>query len=239
MNVTRKSVAGSYIPFPGPEAASEDGLIAVGGNLSIKRLLDAYSKGIFPWYNEGQAILWWTPNPRYVLYTDELRVSRSLKKSLRNQGFCVSVNTRFSEVIQRCRSTDRGDRHSESWITNEMQNAYLKLHKLGFAHSVETRLDGELVGGLYGVSLGRMFYGESMFHAYKDASKVALYYLVQLLQSWQFPMIDCQLPSEHLIGLGAVPIQRDRFLSEVAEAVALPAPDDAWQSHTTNSLQLS
>ena len=222
-----------YVRFPPPESADENGLIAVGGDLSVKRLLDAYTHGIFPWYIENQPILWWTPDPRYVLYVDNFRVSRSLKKSVRNKGFTVSVNACFDQVIEQCRTIERGTDESGSWITDEMLTAYCDLHRLGLAHSVEAWREDELAGGLYGVSLGRMFFGESMFSTQRDGSKVALHYLVQLLKRWEFPMIDCQLPSEHMISLGAVPVQRERFLSEMADALVEPAPCGAWDSHST------
>ncbi len=219
-------------PFPPPELANPDGLIAIGGDLSTDRLINAYAQGIFPWYSEGWQIQWWTPDPRYVLYVDSFRVSRSLKKNLRNKGFSVSVNTCFEKVIRQCQTVDCGDRRSGSWITDEMLRAYCALHRRGFAHSVEAWLDGRLAGGLYGVGLGRMFCGESMFSARADGSKAALFYLVALLRRWGFPMIDCQLPTEHLIGLGAVPVARKRFLRELSESIALAPPDDAWKPHS-------
>lgn len=186
--------------------ADPNGLLAAGGDLAAERLMSAYRRGIFPWYSEDQPILWWSPNPRAVLFPDELKVSRSLRKTLRQGRFRISVDTAFSAVIDAC-SAPRGHDHG-TWITPEMREAYRHLHSLGQAHSVECWHGGVLAGGLYGVSLGRVFFGESMFSRMSDASKVALAHLREM----DFALIDCQLPSAHLARLGAREIPRDAFL---------------------------
>lgn len=197
--------------FPPVELALQDpdGLLAVGGDLSASRLLQGYRRGIFPWYEEGQPILWWAPDPRSVLLPDELKVSRSLKKSLLRRGYSVSMDSAFPEVIKAC----GGKRNytDNTWITPEMDKAYNELHRMGIAHSVETRRDGVLVGGLYGIALGHIFFGESMFSNDTDASKVALVYLVGQLKAWNYQLIDCQIQSRHMDSLGARNIPRSEF----------------------------
>ena len=198
--------------FPNPCFALEEpnGLLAVGGDLSPARLLNAYRQGIFPWYSDGQPILWWSPAPRAVLFPEQLKIRRSLRKRLRNGGFQLSLDSAFGEVIKACSAARQ---HQDgTWITAEMKQAYMHLHRLGFAHSVEVWLDGKLVGGLYGVSMGKVFFGESMFSKERDASKVALVYLVRQLLAWEFALIDCQVGSAHLASLGACEIPRERFL---------------------------
>ncbi len=217
-------------PFPPVEEAEEEpnGLLAVGGDLSLPRLLGAYRKGIFPWYSPGQPILWWSPDPRTVLFPGQVLVSRSLAKSIRNRNYKVSIDRDFSAVIQACAAPREED--GGTWITDEMAAAYTALHQAGHAHSVEVWRDGELAGGLYGVSLGRIFFGESMFSRQRDASKVALVYLSELLRSWRFRLIDCQLYTEHLVRLGAEEIPRRR-LSEILErSVSEPPAEAAWES---------
>lgn len=198
--------------FPDPQYAltEPDGLLAVGGDLSPARLLNAYRQGIFPWYSDDQPILWWSPNPRAVLYPNKLKVSRSLRKTLRKRPFRVTLDTAFAEVIEAC-SAPRDDQEG-TWITAEMKQAYLNLHRLGFAHSVESWAGDELVGGLYGVSLGKVFFGESMFTRRSDASKVAFAHLNTQLKRWGFGLIDCQVHTGHLASLGAEDIPRERFL---------------------------
>lgn len=204
-------------PFPPISQVLDEpnGLLAAGADLSSKRLLAAYSQGIFPWYNGDQPILWWSPNPRMVLFTSEFRISESLRKVIRQQRFEVRVNTAFRAVMQRCAEPRKG--HEGTWIMPEMIDAYERLHQLGHAHSVESWVDGILVGGLYGVQIGRMFFGESMFTRETNASKVALAFLVQKLQQTGFPMIDCQQETRHLASLGARPISRADFTLQVAE----------------------
>ena len=188
-----------------------DGLLAVGGDLTVERLLAAYERGIFPWYSGDQPILWWSPDPRSVLFPDKLHISRSLRKTLRKAHFKITMDTAFAEVIDACgqpRADDPG-----TWITNEMQQAYIRLHQAGHAHSVECWLNDKLVGGLYGVAIGKVFFGESMFSKITDASKVAFVLLVQQLQRWQFGLIDCQIQSAHLDKFGAELIQRSEFIA--------------------------
>ena len=209
--------------FPPLEQALEDpaGLLAAGGDLSSERLLAAYRRGIFPWYSPGQPVLWWSPDPRAVLFPEEFRCTRSLAKTLRNAGFTPSVDRDFAAVIDACaapRAASPG-----TWITAEMRSAYLELHRLGCAHSIEVRRDGSLLGGLYGVRLGGVFFGESMFSRARDASKVALAHLVALCRRNALAVIDCQLPSRHLASLGARTIPRNQFQALLREQVRLPA----------------
>lgn len=206
-------------PFPSVEEALEDpnGLLAVGGDLSAARLLDAYGKGIFPWYSEGEPILWWSPNPRMVLFPDEIHVSRSLKKRLRRGGFEVRQDTAFRQVMLACAVTQRGDEEHGTWITTELLEAYCELHRLGYAHSVETWINGELAGGLYGVRIGRMFYGESMFQRVTDASKIAFVHLVNHLKQEGVGLIDCQMNTAHLASLGAREIPRTEFIRRLKQ----------------------
>ena len=197
--------------FPPIEHALDDpnGLLAAGGDLSPRRLLDAYSKGIFPWFDKDQPILWWSPSPRAVLFPDQLHVSKSLRKTLRKKIYQVTLDTAFEQVIRACsepRSYSDG-----TWITEEMIEAYIQLHRLGYAHSVESWQDGKLVGGLYGIALGRIFFGESMFSRATDASKVAFVYLVSQLKAWGFQLIDCQVENPHLVSLGSTTIDRTEF----------------------------
>lgn len=199
-----------------------DGLLCAGGDLRPERILEAYRRGIFPWYAEGQPILWWSPDPRMVLFPHELKVSRSLRKSLRNRGFRVTFDTRFEQVVACCAAA--GSRADEgTWISPEMQQAYAELHALGHAHSVETWLDDVLVGGLYGLQLGRIFFGESMFSTAPDASKVALYWLVQRSLGEGVELIDCQVASEHLFSLGARLIPRTEFVARLEHGLG-PRP---------------
>ena len=186
-----------------------DGLLAVGGDLSVERLLAAYQRGIFPWYSGDQPILWWSPDPRSVLFPDKLHVSRSLRKVLRKQEYKITFDTAFAEVIHACSQPRAGD--PGTWITDEMQQAYIRLHQAGYAHSIEIWLNGKLVGGLYGIAIGKVFFGESMFSRVTDASKVAFVFLVRQLQRWQFGVIDCQIQSAHLDQFGAELIPRSEF----------------------------
>ena len=205
--------------FPPVETAltDPDGLLCVGGDLSPARLLAAYRRGIFPWFSEGQPILWWSPDPRTVLYPAEFKVSRSLAKTIRNRGFAVSVDRAFAEVMAHC--ADERLRPEGTWISPQMRAAYQRLHELGLAHSYETWDGGRLVGGLYGVELGRVFFGESMFSLERDASKVALAALVRAMHEHNGRLIDCQVASAHLETLGARSIPRRQFVRELAEAV--------------------
>jgi leucyl/phenylalanyl-tRNA--protein transferase len=221
------------VGFPPPESAlaEPNGLLAVGGSLTPEWLLAAYARGIFPWFDDDASpLLWWSPDPRAVLVPEELRVTRSLAKRIRNAGFDVTMDQAFADVVAAC-AAPRGA-ESGTWITADMARAYGELHELGFAHSVETRLDGELVGGLYGVSLGRMFFGESMFARERDASKVALYHLTMRVRDWNFSLIDCQIMNEHLRSLGAREMPRAEFLRLVHENRAEPTRRGSWADET-------
>lgn len=217
-------------PFPPVERALHEpnGLLCAGADLSLERLLDAYRRGIFPWYSGGEPILWWSPDPRMVLFCDELKVSRSLAKSLRNKGYRVRVDTVFRRVLEGCSGPRRGD--GGTWLSEDMRKAYFALHRAGHAHCFETWRDDELVGGLYGVAVGRMFYGESMFSRATDASKVALVALIETLRSRGFPLIDCQMRTPLLASLGAREIPRRAFLRRVSALVNYAEPAGTWRS---------
>jgi leucyl/phenylalanyl-tRNA--protein transferase len=216
-------------PFPPVERAlkNPNGLLAAGGELSVERLLQAYRRGVFPWYSGMEPVLWWSPDPRMVLYCDELKVSRSLGKSLRNKGYEVRVDSAFAAVLEGC--ADR----PQTWLGTDMKKAYLRLHRAGYAHSFETWLGDELVGGLYGVAIGRMFYGESMFSQASDASKVALVALAGELRARQFPLIDCQMHTPLLASLGAREIPRRAFLRALSTLVNYAEPPGKWSRVTT------
>jgi len=197
--------------FPPVSSASSDGMIAIGGDLSVERLLLAYRSGIFPWYNQGEPIIWYSPNPRMVLFPEKLRVSKSIRQLINKNKFKVTFNTCFNEVIAQCKTINRKDGHG-TWITDEMQSAYNNLHNLGYVKSVEVWLDNELVGGLYGMDLGTVFCGESMFSRISNASKIAFIYLVEKLKKENYKLIDCQMYTKHLASLGAEEIPRIEFL---------------------------
>ncbi len=222
--------------FPPVDLASPEGLLAMGGDLRAERLLEAYRHGIFPWYNEGQPILWWSPDPRTVLFPAKLHISRSLRKTLRQGDFTVTFDSRFRDVMQACAVPRPQYPTGGTWITPEMLDAYARLHELGYAHSVESWHGGQLVGGLYGVALGGVFFGESMFARVTDASKVAFATLVRQLQAWNFRIIDCQLPSKHLTSLGAEEIRRRDFLDHLALALPLPERHGNWQLDTGSTV---
>jgi leucyl/phenylalanyl-tRNA---protein transferase len=217
--------------FPPAGLAAEDppGLLAIGGDLSSERLLAAYSNGIFPWFGDDSPILWWSPDPRMVLRPSGVHVSQSMRKLIRQQRFSntpfvVTMDNDFAAVIQQCAAVR--EQHEGTWITQSMQKAYIELHKLGFAHSLEVTQNGKLLGGLYGVSLGRMFFGESMFSLAPNTSKLAFIALCAQLQAWNYGLVDCQLPTDHLISLGAQPMSRKDFLAELA-AGKNETPDSA------------
>ena len=222
--------------FPPLEAASPEGLLAVGGDLNPDRLLSAYRQGVFPWFSDGQPILWWSPDPRAILYPADLHISRSLRKSLRTQGFEVTADRAFDDVIQRC-AESRNAREG-TWITSGMQEAYCTLYRMGYAHSVETWQNGQLVGGLYGLAIGKAFFGESMFSQITDASKTALVALSVSLTASGYHFIDCQVVSEHLNSLGAKAVPRYRFSSELKQAVETPVNETPW-NWTTAARELS
>lgn len=215
------------LAFPRPELADESGLLAVGGDLEPERLLLAYSLGIFPWYSDGLPILWYSPDPRLVLESGDLVVSKSLKKTLRRGHYRVTVDTAFDRVIRACADAPRPGQHG-TWITDDMVRAYRRLHELGYAHSAEAWLDGELAGGLYGVSLGAGFFGESMFARADDASKVAFVTLVEQLGRWGIDLVDCQVHTEHLARFGAVEWPRERFLRRLAGVLEKPTRIGRW-----------
>ncbi len=217
-------------PFPPVHQALRDpnGLLAVGGCLGSHRLLAAYRQGIFPWYNRDEPILWWSPNPRMVLFLDELKVSGSLKKRMRKPIFTISFDRAFDQVISACAAPREGN--PDTWISPEIKVAYLSLHQSGLAHSVEVWLEDNLVGGLYGVAIGRVFFGESMFHTATDASKIAFVYLVEALRRWNYRLIDCQVRSSHLASLGAREIPRGHFKHLLNRHCGLPAAASAWCS---------
>ncbi len=197
--------------FPDPEKADPDGLLAIGGNLSVNTLIAAYSQGIFPWFSEKMPILWWCPDPRMVLFPEKLRISKSLRHTIRQNKYLVKIDKSFEKVIEYCASSKRKGQEG-TWITEEMKDAYIRLYKEGYAHSFETYYNDKLVGGLYGLSLGRTFFGESMFYKMTDASKVALYYLVEKIKNWNFHFIDAQQSTGHMKMLGAEEISRKEFL---------------------------
>lgn len=205
--------------FPPVDLASPEGLLAVGGDLRAERLLEAYRHGIFPWYNPGQPILWWSPDPRAVLSPAKLRVARSLRKTLRQKKFAVTLDTAFREVIEHCARPRSKTPGGGTWITPEMIEAYCVMHERGYAHSVEAWREGELVGGLYGVALGQAFFGESMFSRQTDASKVAFVHLVRQLAVWGHTLIDCQMSTQHLFSLGAEEIRRREFMQRLEQAL--------------------
>jgi leucyl/phenylalanyl-tRNA--protein transferase len=215
------------LAFPSPHLASKEGLLAVGGDLSRSRLLLAYSLGIFPWYSDGEPILWWSPDPRLVLYPDELKITRSLNKVIKKGAFTLTIDRAFDRVINECARVPR-EKQRGTWIVAEMVEAYCRLHAYGFAHSVEAWADNRLAGGLYGVSLGRCFFGESMFTHVSNASKVAFVALVQYLQSLNFTLIDCQISTDHLIRFGAREISRTRYLRELEEGLKAPTLRGKW-----------
>lgn len=215
--------------FPSTDTALQEpnGLLAVGGDLNPKRLCHAYQKGIFPWYEEGEPILWWSPSPRAVLQPNKIHISKSLAKYIRKHDIQVTCDTRFEDVIHNCAHTER-DGQPGTWITDDMIAAYIELHEQGIAHSIETWLDGELVGGLYGLGIGRIFFGESMYSHSTNASKIAFVGLAQNLQRWGYPLIDCQIDNKHLTSLGAENIDRKQF-NGFLDKYTLEAGPQNWQ----------
>ena len=224
--MSERSQNATQFPPVDQALAEPNGLLARGGDLAVPTLLDAYRHGIFPWFNPGEPILWWSPDPRMVLVPGEVRVTRSLARRLRNGGFELRVDTAFAEVMRGC-AAPRADA-AGTWISPAMIAAYTRLFEAGYAHSVETWREGRLVGGLYGVAIGRMFYGESMFSREPDASKVALVRLARQLARWGFGLIDCQMETAHLASLGARTLTRADFVERVAEWVNLPHRSGPW-----------
>ncbi len=215
------------IVFPPSELAEEDGLLAVGGDLSLERLVLAYSMGIFPWYSDDSPILWWSPDPRLVLVPGDLKVSRSLRQTIKKGTYRITFDNAFERVIRGCAESRRKDENG-TWITEDMIGAYCRLYEEGFAHSVESWAGNDLAGGLYGVALGGVFYGESMFTRKSDASKVAFVRLVEQLVQWKFRIIDCQVTTRHLISLGAKEVPRSEFLKIMKKALKVKTPQGKW-----------
>lgn len=220
-------------PFPPVEQAEEepDGLLAVGGDLSPARLLNAYRQGIFPWYSDDQPILWWSPDPRTVLFPGDIKVSKSLRKSMRRRACEFRFDRDFSQVITCCAMPQPG--REETWITDEMKLAYIRLHRMGYAHSAEVWEQNRLVGGLYGVAIGRAFFGESMFSLVPDASKIALVHLARTLEQRGFGLIDCQVHTPHLISMGATEIRRSHFIELLGRFCDLPGENGNWHDLTS------
>lgn len=215
-------------PFPAPHRAMRDpnGLLAIGGDLSVTRLVRAYSSGIFPWYNPNEPILWWCPDPRAVLEPGRFHVSHSLRKRIARADYAVTLDRAFAAVLDGCTATRRGSHGT--WLGPDMKHAYIELQAEGHAHSAEVWRNGHLIGGLYGVALGRAFFGESMFSTETDGSKLALYWLCQQLKAWHFDLIDCQIASDHLQSLGAVEMPRERFLVRLRHAVQQTGHSGSW-----------
>lgn len=227
--MVRLSTNTTDLRFPPVDSASPEGLLAVGGDLRSERLLEAYRHGIFPWYEEDQPILWWSPDPRAVLFPDKLHVPRSLDKTIRRGHFTLTLDTCFRAVMMECAGPRPQYPEGGTWITPAMIEAYTRLHEQGYAHSIETWQEGKLVGGLYGVAIGGAFFGESMFSRATDASKVALVSLVRQLRAWGFKIFDCQQASPHVIALGAEEISRREFLEHLNAALKLPDRRGRWQ----------
>ena len=222
--------------FPHPSESRDDGLLAVGGDLSVERVITAYSLGIFPWYDEESPILWWSPNPRLILKPKNFILRKSLKRVLNKGTFQVFFDRDFESIIENCAKSDRNDEEG-TWITQEMKDAYIQLYDQGWAHSVAVYQNEELVGGLYGLSLGKVFFGESMFFKKRDASKVALYYLCQEIEKWGFHFIDAQVETDHLISLGAEKINRKEFLEKLETAIEQPTCKGKWTQHLNDKKQ--
>lgn len=227
--MVRLSTNTTDLRFPPVDSALPEGLLAVGGDLRSERLLEAYRHGIFPWYEEDQPILWWSPDPRAVLFPDKLHVPRSLDKTIRRGHFTLTLDTCFRAVMMECAGPRPQYPEGGTWITPAMIEAYTRLHEQGYAHSIETWQEGKLVGGLYGVAIGGAFFGESMFSRATDASKVALVSLVRQLRAWGFKIFDCQQASPHVIALGAEEISRREFLEHLNAALKLPDRRGRWQ----------
>jgi leucyl/phenylalanyl-tRNA--protein transferase len=216
-------------PFPPVETALSEpnGLLCAGLDLSPERILDAYRNGIFPWFSPGEPVLWWSPDPRMVLVPAELKVSRSLGQRMKRDGYEIRTDSCFRQVMEACGAPRPGQ--SGTWISRPMLEAYTRLHRMGYAHSVETWIEGELAGGLYGMAIGRMFYGESMFSRKTDASKLALVHLCRQLDAWDFGLIDCQMETAHLASMGARPIPREDFLREMKRLLKLQPVPSPWR----------
>jgi leucyl/phenylalanyl-tRNA--protein transferase len=218
-------VSDNNTPFPDPETSNKEGLLLVGGELTPQRVLEAYSQGIFPWYTPESPVLWWSPDPRLILIPNEFKLTRSLKKSLK-KPYRLTIDTVFHQVILACANCS--NRANNTWIIEDMIQTYTQLHTMGYAHSFELWQEEQLVGGLYGISLGRAFFGESMFHTLTDTSKIVFYHLCQKLIAWNFNFIDCQLPTHHLQSLGAKIISRKAFLKLLKKTLKYPTKQGIW-----------
>lgn len=216
--------------FADPDKADPDGLLAIGGNLSVNTIINAYSQGVFPWYSKEMPILWWCPDPRLVLFPEKLKISKSLRHTIKQNKYLVRIDKSFEKVIENCASSKRKGQEG-TWITEEMKDAYIQLYREGYAHSFETYYNDELVGGLYGVSLGRTFFGESMFYKMTDASKVALYYLVEQIKKWNFHFIDAQQSTQHMKMMGAEEISRKEFLRILTISLKESTIRGRWEKH--------
>ncbi|HBE93747.1 MAG TPA: leucyl/phenylalanyl-tRNA--protein transferase [Gammaproteobacteria bacterium] len=214
--------------FPSPDAATDEGLIAVGGELTTGRILSAYRNGIFPWFSDDQPVLWWSPEPRAVLFPDNIRISRSLRKTLKYKEFRVTADQEFEAVINACAEPRGQPPYGGTWITEDMKQAYIELHRLGYAHSIEVWRADKLVGGVYGISLGRAFFGESMFSRVSDASKVAMVRLAEFARLHYIDFIDCQLPTDHLTRMGAVDMTRAAYLELLKQSLQHKDRTDHW-----------
>jgi len=214
--------------FPPAREATQEGLLAFGGDLNPNRILKAYREGIFPWYSDDDPILWWSPNPRLVLFPKNLKTSKSFRRVLRNRGFEVKFDQNFEAVITHCGNVPRADQEG-TWLTKEMKDAYMELHDMGYAHSIETYLDGELVGGLYGIAIGKGFFGESMFSLISDASKVSLCALSSLCVEKSYDFIDCQVETPHLVKWGAQLLERDDFLELLETTLTKDTDFGSWR----------
>jgi len=226
------------IEFPSPELAEPNGLLAIGGDLSVARLLQAYRQGIFPWYNQGSPILWWSPAPRFILFPEEYHLPKRFSRTLKTRPFTVTADQDFTGVIENC-AEFRGKNREKTWITGPMKKAYIDLHKLGYAHSIECWQGKKLAGGLYGIALDRVFFGESMFSAEKDASKFALYALIRQVKSSEIRLIDCQVKTEHLSRFGAREIPRQDFQNILARNVRRVEPQKKWRLFRTDKEGIS
>ncbi len=214
--------------FPDPDLADESGLLAVGGDLSVNRLLLAYSYGIFPWFNHDDPVMWWSPSVRPVFYPGKIKVSKSLRQLIRKDMFEVKMDTRFEDVMRACSEVRKEG--GGTWINEDMIKSYTRLHEFGYAHSVECFLDGELAGGLYGVALGKVFFGESMFYRISNASKVAFFALSENLKDWDFQLIDSQVTNNHLLSLGAEEVSRDEFMKMLDAALQFETKPGKWHN---------
>ena len=215
------------VPFPDPNKAGKDGLVAIGGELSSQMILSAYVQGLFPWFNQDEPIMWWSPDPRMILFPQNFKTSQSLKQTLQNSKYNITYDKHFEEVITLCARIKRKDQEG-TWITDEMINAYCKLNKEGYAHSVEVIISGKLAGGLYGLAIGGVFFGESMFHTVRDSSKIALYFLCRKLIEHNYHFIDVQQSTSHLKSLGAHDISRKRFTDMLSESIRCVESPGKW-----------